>query len=99
MGDGWTRMRAGGHAAALPSSLTWEERLRPKRVVHWLLAHWLSARIRRDIRRILRPLVAQGRASWLGDPPRGGNVPTATDLSRTVTRVRALFDPSISGGR
>lgn len=97
MGDGWTRMRASAPAVGPGHPLTWSERVKPKRVVHWMLAHWLPARIRRDIRHILRPLVAQERASWLGDPLQQNRGTPTSDLSRAVARVRALFDPPAGG--
>ncbi|MFZ5790006.1 MAG: mitochondrial fission ELM1 family protein [Pseudomonadota bacterium] len=95
MGRGWTRMRAPGDRAKErepPPALGLAERLEPKRVLHWLLAHGLPARIRRDVRNILRPFVASGRAVWLGDEVASVTAPAPTDLPRTVARVRALFE-------
>ena len=91
MGSGWTRMRAPDDNQSGTDSPPPSERFTLKRLQHWLLAHWLPARIRRDMRNILRPLVAKGRATWLGDAPRRATVPPATDLQQTVARVRALF--------
>jgi len=95
MGEGWTRMQAPGDrpstAPQLPP-LPLEARLKPKRLIHWLLAHCLPKRVRRDIRNILRPLVARGHATWLGDPLPTIPPAPSTDLQRTTARVGALFD-------
>lgn len=95
MGEGWTRMRSADVAPGVPASVNLAERLRPKRLLHWLLAHWLPRRIRRDIRNILRPLVAQGQASWLGDDLPAAGAPSSTDLPRAVARAKALFKKPI----
>jgi mitochondrial fission protein ELM1 len=94
MGDGWTRMKSGDDGwPSLPASMSLAERFRPRRVLHWMLAHWLPRRIRRDIRNILRPMVAQGRATWLGDDLQATSTPSpSTDLPRSVARVKALFN-------
>lgn len=94
MGRGWTRMRApedAGQEREPPPELGLAERLAPKRALHWLLAHGLPARIRRDVRNILRPIVASGRAVWLGDEAEPVAALPSTDLPRTVARVKALF--------
>ncbi len=105
MGHGWSRMRAPADEA-VPMVRDHYPRLRPKRVLHWLLAHLLPDRVRRDIRPILRHVVTQSQATWLpedGAPDRTAAArlltqasdritpPGASDLARTVTRVRALF--------
>ena len=92
MGSGWTRMRSPDGKQvdrALPPPV---ESFRPKRLLHWILAHCLPARIRRDVRNILRPLVAKGRATWLGDAPRKAAASPATDLQQAAARVRTLFN-------
>jgi mitochondrial fission protein ELM1 len=98
MGEGWTRMRAAdGSPRELPGepdALAFSQRLKPKRLIHWMLAHWLPRRIRRDIRDILRPLVAQGRATWLGDKLQPPAALASADLSQAVARARALFTGS-----
>jgi hypothetical protein len=95
MGEGWTRMRAADGSSGIspdePDSLSLSQHLKPKRLVHWMLAHWLPRRIRRDIRDILRPLVAHGRATWLGDEPQPPAALASADLPRAVARARALF--------
>lgn len=95
MGKGWSRMRA--DPPAVPESVPWAEHVRPKRVLHWLIAHCLPRRVRRDIRRILRALVANQQASWLeeesgSDRQQQPLKPSAsTDLPRAVAGVKALF--------
>jgi hypothetical protein len=95
MGRGWTRMRAPENRAKerepMPE-LNLAERLEPQRALHWLLAHGLPSRIRRDVRNILRPIVASGRAVWLGDEVASVTALAPADLPRAVARVRALFE-------
>ena len=91
MGEGWTRMKADEGASTEPESRSLSQRLKPKRLVHWMLAHWLPRRIRRDIRDILRPLVAHGRATWLGDELQPPAALASADLPRAVARAQALF--------
>jgi mitochondrial fission protein ELM1 len=90
MGRGWARMRPGPARADAPA-LSLGERLSPRRLAHWLLAHCLPKRIRRDVRRILWHLVASGRACWLGDSGRPANPLPSDDLARAAARVRALL--------
>jgi mitochondrial fission protein ELM1 len=96
LGKGWTRMRAAADGEPQPLALA--ERLRPKRLLHWLIFHALPRRLRRDIRQILRELVANGQAGWLSDDGSTGNggqplKPRAsTDLPRAVAGVKALFE-------
>jgi uncharacterized protein len=89
MGQGWTRMRPGG-ADEVPS-LSLGECLRPNRIVQWLVAHCLPIRVRRDVRVVLRQLVASGRACWLGDAARPANSVPSDDLLRAAARARELF--------
>ena len=95
MGKGWSRMRA--DPPAVPEPLPLAARLRPKRILHWLIAHCLPRRLRRDIRLILRSLVANQQASWLeeetgSDQQQPPLKPSAsTDLARAVAGVKALF--------
>lgn len=91
MGRGWTRMRPLDAPGEVPQPLTRLERLQPKRMLHWLLAHGLPTRIRRDVRRMLSQLVASGHACWLGDPARPANPLPPDDLARAVARTRELF--------
>jgi mitochondrial fission protein ELM1 len=50
---------------------------------------------RRDIRRILAPLVASGRAAWLGDPlPALPSVPLSSGLEEALRRIRGWFEPT-----
>jgi mitochondrial fission protein ELM1 len=91
MGWGWSAMRQPDHSHPA-ATRTLRERLAPKRLQHWALAHLLPERVRRDVRVILRRLVADGHATWLGDPvPRPRN-PSSLDMEKAVARVRALFD-------
>jgi hypothetical protein len=47
----------------------------------------------RDIRIVHRRLLAEGRVSWLGDPPARHPPPRQDrDLDRAVARVRGLFE-------
>ncbi|MDY0882086.1 mitochondrial fission ELM1 family protein [Dongia soli] len=95
MGKGWSRMRS--EPPARPELIPLADRLRPRRVLHWLIAHCLPRRVRRDIRLILRGLVANRQAAWLEEESGGDRQsqplrPSAsTDLPRAVARVRALF--------
>ncbi|HVJ40298.1 MAG TPA: mitochondrial fission ELM1 family protein [Dongiaceae bacterium] len=98
LGYGWTRMRAAapqpsgsGVAAAngeeLPS-------FRAKRLLHWLIAHGLPRRIRRDVRKILLALAASGRIGWLDDQDTAPQPAPSTDLAAAAARVQQLFDPA-----
>jgi mitochondrial fission protein ELM1 len=91
MGWGWSAMRPPGHLG-LVASRGIGERLAPKRLEHWALAHLLPERVRRDVRVILRRLVDEGHATWLGDPAFAAPKPPPNDMSAAVARVRALFD-------
>jgi mitochondrial fission protein ELM1 len=93
MGWGWSAMRPPDHPrSAAPRTLS--ERLAPKRLQHWALAHLLPERVRRDVRVILRRLVADGHATWLGDPTPDRQNPPPNDMEKAVARVLALFDRS-----
>jgi hypothetical protein len=65
--------------------------------LHWLIAHCLPRRVRRDIRLILRALVANQQATWLeeesgSDRQKPPLKPSASaDLPRAVAAVKALF--------
>jgi mitochondrial fission protein ELM1 len=91
MGRGWTRMRPPGAPGELPQPLTLLERLQPRRMLHWALAHGLPTRIRRDVRRLLSQLVASGHACWLGDSAQPANPLPLDDLARAVARTKAFF--------
>ncbi|MBX6320425.1 MAG: mitochondrial fission ELM1 family protein [Rhodospirillaceae bacterium] len=95
LGRGWTAMRPGPAGRPAPPLA---ERLRPRAVAHWTTAHLLPARVRRDVRVILRRFVASGRAAWLGDdaPPAAAPV-AADDLARVVRRVRELVGTGPAG--
>lgn len=90
MGKGWTRMRPSPAPGETPS-LSLGERLRPTPMLHWLMAHCLPARIRRDVRRVLWHLVANGRVCWLGDATQPANPLASDDLLRAAMRARQLF--------
>jgi mitochondrial fission protein ELM1 len=90
MGKGWARMRPGPARADGPM-LSLGEQLSPRRMAHWLLAHCLPKRIRRDVRRILWHLVASGRAHWLGDAGGPAKPLPSDDLARAAARVRELL--------
>jgi hypothetical protein len=92
MGWGWSAMRPPGHPGLGPSR-GFSERFAPKRLQHWALAHLLPARVRRDVRVILRRLVAEGHAGWLGDDAMVQRNPPPNDMAAAVARVRALFAP------
>jgi len=101
LGYGWTRMSAAdrppsGHSAGDDEKLP---RFRAKRLLHWLIAHGLPRRIRRDIRKILRALVDNGRIGWLDDPHAVSNPAPSRDLTRAAARVRQLFDPAPEADR
>lgn len=60
----------------------------------------MPAHSRRDIRRILRNLVASGHAAWLGDPLPAAPPPLPpADIKAVARRVEALFAPPGIGGR
>ena len=89
LGYGWTRMRTTGPS---PVERSGSVPFRPKRLLHWLLAYGLPARIRRDIRKMLRPLVASGRATWLGDDQTPTKPTLSTDLTSAAGRVKQVFE-------
>jgi uncharacterized protein len=93
MGWGWSAMRPPGHPGLAPSRGI-RERLAPRRLEHWALAHLLPARVRRDVRVILRRLVEDGHAAWLGDPAPLSRHPPPNDMKAVLARVRGLFAPS-----
>jgi hypothetical protein len=107
LGLGWTSMRA-------PLPVRGEQRVQHPRLREWLrdfhlqarLYRWLlrlaPSRVTRDIRLVHQQLVADGRASWLGEPMLETPPPPLDDLSRAVARVRtlmtrapALADPAV----
>ncbi|MGH6881135.1 MAG: ELM1/GtrOC1 family putative glycosyltransferase, partial [Hypericibacter sp.] len=90
MGWGWSAMRPPAHPG-LAGSRGIGERLAPQRLKHWALAHLLPERVRRDVRVILRRLVEEGHAVWLGDPAPLSGRPAPDDMAVAVARVRALF--------
>jgi mitochondrial fission protein ELM1 len=90
MGWGWSAMRPPGDPAVTPSRGLGEH-LASKRLQHWALAHLLPARVRRDVRVILRRLVEEGHATWLGDPAPAAPNPPPNDMDAAVARVRALL--------
>lgn len=65
---------------------------RYKPLTHRLAMQFGPKRMRRDISRIQRELVASGQAVWLGDdwPADGSGTPPA-DLERAVQRIRSWF--------
>jgi hypothetical protein len=91
MGRGWTRMRPPDALGEQPKPLTLLERIQPRRLLHWALAHGLPTRIRRDVRRLLSELVAGGHACWLGDSARPANPLPPDDLARAAARTRELL--------
>lgn len=93
MGWGWSAMRPPGHPG-LAASRGIGEALAPQRLKHWALAHLLPERVRRDVRVILRRLVEDGHAVWLGDPSPSAPKPAPDDMSAAVAWVRALFSRS-----
>jgi mitochondrial fission protein ELM1 len=95
MGRGWTAMRRDAPRPAAP----FPERLRPKAVAHWLIAHLLPARVRRDVRRILDRFVASGRAAWLGDDAATFTPAPSSDLPHVVARVQTLLQKTLSHRR
>jgi mitochondrial fission protein ELM1 len=97
MGWGWSAMRPTGHPGIVASRGI-GERLAPRRLQHWALAHLLPARVQRDVRIILRRLVEEGHATWLGDPVPPSRTPPPDDMKAVVARVRALMAPSASSG-
>jgi mitochondrial fission protein ELM1 len=88
LGHGWTRMREIGPS---PLEKSGTVPFRAKRLLHWLIAHGLPARIRRDIRNMLRPMVTSGRAAWLGDDHAPARPAASDDLARAAARVRQVF--------
>lgn len=94
LGYGWTRMRASG---ASPIEKEGPVPFRRQRISHWLLFHLLPKRIRRDIRKMLRPLVATGRAAWLGDSQAPSKPAISTDLATAAARVRQVFEDASHG--
>ena len=90
MGWGWSAMRPPGHPG-LAASRGIGEALAPQRLKHWALAHLLPERVRRDVRMILRRLVEEGHAAWLGDPAPAAGKPAPDDMVAATARVRALF--------
>ena len=97
MGWDWSAMRPPGHPGIVASRGI-GERLAPRRLQHWALAHLLPARLRRDVRVILRRLVEEGHATWLGDPVPPSRTPPPDDMTAVVARVRALMAPPASSG-
>ena len=97
MGWGWSAMRPPGHPG-IAASRGIGERLSPRRLQHWALAHLLPARVRRDVRLILRRLVAEGHATWLGDPIPPSRTPPPDDMKLAVARVRALIAVPANSG-
>lgn len=89
LGYGWTKMSESTDDVV--EDVMVPRPFRPKRLLHWFLAHILPPRIRRDVRKILRALVAKKRAVWLGESEVSMNPVPPTDLARTVARVRELF--------
>lgn len=89
LGHGWTRMRESGPS---PVEKNGPVPFRLKRLLHWLLFHGLPKRIRRDIRKMLRPLVTSGRAAWLGDNEAPAKPAASTDLATAAARVRQVFE-------
>lgn len=97
LGYGWTRMSAAARPPS-PGAADGGEALPPlraKRLLHWLIAHGMPRRIRRDVRKILRALVASGRIGWLDDAHVIPNPAPSNDLARTAARVRQLFDRTL----
>lgn len=90
MGWGWSAMRPVGHPG-IAGSRRIGERLAPQRLKHWALAHLLPERVRRDVRVILRRLVEEGHATWLGDPAPASRNPAPNDMAAAMAQVRALF--------
>ena len=97
MGWGWSAMRSPGHPG-IAASRGIGERLSPRRLQHWALAHLLPARVRRDVRVILRRLVEEGHATWLGDPAPPSQTPLPDDMTLALARVRALMASPPSSG-
>jgi len=60
-------------------------------LLHSIHVPFVPSRMRRDVGRMLRSLVASGGAAWLGDSPSAVITSRATDLERAVRRVRQLF--------
>ena len=57
-----------------------------------LLINHAPPRFSRDLRVVLRQLIASGHAQWLGDPPPDAEPPPVEDgLARAVARIRGLF--------
>jgi mitochondrial fission protein ELM1 len=68
--------------------------LRYKPLTHHLAMALAPRRMRRDVSRLQRRLVASGGAVWVGQPWTGGGRRQESDIERAVARVRALFgDP------
>jgi len=65
---------------------------------HRLAMRLAPRRFRRDVRVMLDRLVAEGRVSWLGEPPPpGGNPLSLDELQRSARRVRRLMGLDAAG--
>ena len=89
--EGAFAMRA-EEASAHPSRINWRGRTRDATLFRLLVNH-APPRFSRDLRVVHRQLVAGGHAQWLGADTGGLAQPPVEDaLSRTVARIRGLFD-------